>query len=199
VATFEEITRHSDFDPAEVTWIGGRAPLTPVAIVDPDPAWPAQFAALASLIRRSLGDRVLGLEHIGSTSVPDLPAKPIIDIDLTVSDAADESAYVPALEGAGFVFRLREPGWHEHRLLSTAAPAANLHVWGPDSPEAIRHRMFRDWLLEHADDRARYAAAKRAAADAANTAREDVMKYNLRKQATVREILDRLFRAHGML
>ena len=94
---------------------------------------------------------------------------------------------------------IREPHWHEHRCLVSASPQANLHVWSPDSPEAIRHMMFRDWLRDHPDDLTRYAAAKRAAADAANAAGETVMEYNLRKQPVIREILNRMFRAHGML
>ena len=199
MGTFEEVTRHYDFDPDDVTWVSIRPPQTPIAIVERDPSWPAQFDELAARIRRSLGDRVLELDHVGSTSVPDLPAKPIIDIDLTVADSGDEAAYIPALEGAGFVFLLREPGWHGHRLLTAASPRANLHVWSPDCPEVTRHRMFRDWLRAHTDDRSRYAEAKRTAANAANTAHEDGMAYNERKQPIVREILDGMFRAHGML
>jgi GrpB-like predicted nucleotidyltransferase (UPF0157 family) len=199
VATSEEITRHDDFDPGGIVWVGDRPPVIPIAVGDPDPSWPARFAELATRIRRSLGDKMLELDHIGSTSVPDLPAKPIIDIDLTVLDSSDEAAYVPALEREGFALQVREPGWHGHRLLVAESPRANLHVWNPDCPEVIRHRIFRDWLLDHPDDRRRYAAAKRTAAHAANTARQDVMAYNLRKQPAVREILDRMFRAHGML
>ena len=199
MATAEEITRHEDADPSDVEWVSDRPPITPIAVVEPDPSWPGQFAALAARIRRSLGDRVLALDHIGSTSVPDLPAKPIIDVDLTVADASDETAYVPALQQEGFVLQAREPSWHGHRLLLAASPPANLHVWNPDAPEAIRHRMFRDWLRDHPDDRRRYAAAKRAAADVTSAAGDDVMAYNLRKQPVVREILDRMFRAHGLL
>ena len=131
--------------------------------------------------------------------MPDLPAKAIIDIDVIVAEPANESTYVPALEQVGFSLQLREPRWHEHRLLVATAPAANVHVFGPDSPEPIRHRMFRDWLRDHPDDRARYAEAKRTSADVSNAAGEAVMHYNLRKQPVVREILDRMFRAHGML
>ena len=199
MATAEEITRHGDADPGDVEWVSDRPPVAPIAVVEPDPSWPAQFAELAVRIRRSLGDRILELDHIGSTSVPDLPAKPIIDIDLTVADTSDEAAYVPALEQEGFVLQAREPRWHGHRLLLAASPPANLHVWNPDSPEAIRHRMFRDWLRDHPDDRRRYGAAKRAAADATSAARQGVMTYNLRKQPVVREILDRMFRARGLL
>lgn len=199
MATADQITRHDDADPDQDVWVGERPEATAIDVVEADPSWPAQFDELARRIRFALGDRVLAVEHVGSTSVPDLPAKPIIDIDLTVADSSDESTYVPSLERAGFVLRIREPSWHQHRCMVATSPPANLHVWSPDSPEAIRHRMFRDWLRDHPDDCTRYAAAKRAAADASNAASEAVMAYNQRKQPVVREILDRMFRAHGML
>jgi GrpB-like predicted nucleotidyltransferase (UPF0157 family) len=131
--------------------------------------------------------------------VPGLAAKPIIDIDLSVADPCDEPSYVPDLEAAGFRLRMREPGWHEHRLVVADDPRANIHVFGTDSPEVIRHRMFRDWLIEHPDDRERYAAAKRESAEASNQAGRAVEGYNGRKQPVVRDILDRMFRAHGLL
>ena len=199
MATVDQITRHEDSSPDDDVWVGVRPPATPIDIVDADPTWPAQFDELANRIRRTLGDRVLGLEHVGSTSVSDLAAKPIIDIDLTVSDAGDEATYVAPLEAVGFVLTIREPRWHQHRLMVAASPPANLHVWSPDSPEAIRHLMFRDWLRQHSEDRRRYAATKRAAADGANAGGETVMEYNVRKQPVVRDILDRIFQAHGML
>src|SRR5215207_2096298 len=173
MVTVDQITRYDDADPDQDMWVGGRPEPSSIAVVDADPVWPGQFDALAQRIRLALGDRVLALEHIGSTSVPELPAKPIIDIDLTVSDSSDESAYVPSLERAGFLLRIREPRWHEHRCLVGMSPRANLHVWSPDSPEAIRHVMFRDWLREHPDDRVLYAGAKCAAADASNAAGEE--------------------------
>jgi GrpB-like predicted nucleotidyltransferase (UPF0157 family) len=197
--TAEEITRHTDDDPDGIEWVGADPPPRPIEIVDPDPAWPAQFALLATRIRDALGDHALAVEHVGSTSVPGLPAKPIIDIDVTVVDPRDEAAYVPALDAAGFALRIREPGWHEHRLLVASDPRANVHVFGPDCPEVIRHRMLREWLTEHADDRDRYAAAKRDSALVSNAGGEPVMAYNQRKEPVVREILDRMFRAHGLL
>jgi GrpB-like predicted nucleotidyltransferase (UPF0157 family) len=106
---------------------------------------------------------------------------------------------VPALERVWFVLSIREPRWYEHRCLIATSPRANLHVWSPDSPEAIRHRMFRDWLRDHPDDRARYADTKRTSSDASNAAGEAVMAHNLRKQPVIREILDRMFRTYGML
>ncbi len=196
--TVEDIVRHDDFDPDAIEWVGERR-RSPLVVVESDPSWPAQFDELAQRVERALGDRVLALEHVGSTSVPDLPAKPIIDIDLIVADAADEASYVEALEHVGFTLQLREPRWHEHRLLVAKSPAANLHVFGPDSPEPVRHRMFRDWLRDHPEDRATYAHAKRMSADASNAAGAEVVDYNQRKQPVVREILDRMFRAHGML
>jgi GrpB-like predicted nucleotidyltransferase (UPF0157 family) len=199
MATVDQITRHDDSDPDDDVWVGLRPTAGPIDIVDADPSWPAQYDQLAHRIRRALGDRVLALEHIGSTSVPDLPAKPIIDIDVTVADSSDESTYVPPLEATGFVLTIREPNWHQHRMMEATSPRANLHIWSPDSPEAIRHVMFRDWLCDHPDDRRRYADAKRAAAEASTAESETVMQYNLRKQPVVRDILDCIFRAHGML
>ncbi len=199
MTTNEEITRHEDADPDDDVWVGDPPPEVPIAVVEYDPAWPAVFEFLAGRLRDALGDQVLGLEHVGSTSVPGLAAKPVIDIDLTVVDSSDEAAYVPALEAMGFVLRIREPKWHEHRCLFMSDPRTNLHVWCPDSPEAIRHRMFRDWLRTHPDDLALYAAAKRESADETNSLGEAVMAYNLRKQPVIRDILDRMFRAHDML
>jgi GrpB-like predicted nucleotidyltransferase (UPF0157 family) len=142
---------------------------------------------------------VLGLEHVGSTAVPGLPAKPVIDIDLAVADADDEDAYVPDLAAAGFTLRIREPWWYGHRMLRADQPRANLHVFAPDSPEPVRHRIFRDWLRQDADDRDLYASTKAEAAKAANALGEHVMQYNARKQAVVREIYARAFAAAGLL
>ena len=112
-------------------------------------------------IRRALGDGVLRLEHVGSTSVPGLVAKPRIDILLVVSDAADEPSYVPALEAAGYTLRVREPDWHEHRRFIRSDAELNLHIFGPDSPEVERLLRFRDRLRSDTADRERYAVAKR--------------------------------------
>jgi len=121
---------------------------------------------------------VLQLEHVGSTSVPGLAAKPVIDIDLTVADPARERDYVPALEAIGFRLVFREPCWHGHRLLEADEPRCNLHVFGFDSPEPIKHRIFRDWLRGNPGERDRYAASKRQAAAEAKAAGEHVMQYN---------------------
>jgi GrpB-like predicted nucleotidyltransferase (UPF0157 family) len=174
-------------------------PGTGIAVTDPDPAWPQYYDDLAVRIRNALGWRVLQLEHIGSTSVPGLAAKPIIDIDLTVADPDREQDYLPALERIAFQLSVREPWWYGHRVLRAEEPLCNLHVFGFDSPELIKHRIFRDWLRGNPSERDRYAAAKRQAASDANAAGEHVMQYNARKQQVVREIYHRAFLAAGLI
>jgi GrpB-like predicted nucleotidyltransferase (UPF0157 family) len=193
--TSEEITRHSDPDPDENPWVLGPPKPEPVTIVSYDPTWPQRYDTLAERIRLAVGEHVLDVEHVGSTSVPGLAAKDVVDIDLTVADPRHEDTYVPALEGIGYVLVVREPSFHEHRHLRLADPRANLHVFGPDSPETIRHRMFRDWLRTHPADRARYQDAKRGAVHGGGT----MMDYNRRKQDVIRDIYDHLFRAAGLL
>jgi GrpB-like predicted nucleotidyltransferase (UPF0157 family) len=182
----------------ESPWVGDHGPQTGVEIARPDPAWPPHYATLAALIREALGERVLAIEHVGSTSVPGLPAKPIIDIDLAVDDPDDEASYVPALQRCGFVLVVREWWWYGHRLMHHADPTCHLHVFAADCPENARHRIFRDWLRSHPEDRALYARAKAAAAEETNCAGGHGMDYNGRKEAVVREIYARAFHELGL-
>ena len=168
-----------------------------IEIVEPDPTWPEAFAIIACRIADSLGNRLLSIEHVGSTSVSSLPAKAVIDVDVVVADPTAEDSYVPALEAAGFQFLLREPGWHEHRLFGFNEPYANIHIFGPNCAELIRHRLFRDWLRNHEDDRQRYADINRQAAAASRLAGETVNEYNARKQPVVLEILQKALKEHG--
>jgi len=184
--------------PGESPWVPGAGPAVGVEVVDPDPAWTHLYDDLAGRIRIALGWRVLNLEHIGSTAVPGLPAKPIIDIDLTVADPGDEPAYVPALEATGFELRVREPWWYGHRVLRAVEPLCHVHVFGYDSPELVRHRVFRDWLRGNAAERELYARTKREAAAEANAGGEHAMQYNARKARVVREIYRRAFVAAGL-
>ncbi len=126
-----------------------------------DPAWPSVFVRLQQQIREALGDKVLLLEHVGSTAVPGLSAKPIIDMVLAVADSRDEPAYVRPLEEKGYTLRIREPDWYEHRLLRPADAAANLHVFSQGCEEIKRILLFRDWLRNHPEDRLLYEATKR--------------------------------------
>lgn len=133
----------------------------PILLLDYDPNWPGLFRREAERIRSVLGERVLRIEHTGSTSVPDLVAKPIIDILLVVADSSDEAAYVPVLEGAGYVLRIREPDWHQHRMFKGPDTDVNLHVLSEGCPEIDRMLNFRDWLRSNASDREMYARTKR--------------------------------------
>jgi GrpB-like predicted nucleotidyltransferase (UPF0157 family) len=185
--------------PGASAWLPDAPRAAGVEIAEPDLGWPLLYDDLAGRIRQALGWRALQLDHVGSTSVPGLPAKPIIDIDLTVADPGQEEAYVPALESAGFRLVIREPWWYGHRALKADDPRCNLHVFGFDSPESVRHRIFRDWLRGNPDERDLYAAAKRQAAAEANAAGEHVMQYNARKEQLLREIYHRAFLATGLL
>jgi GrpB-like predicted nucleotidyltransferase (UPF0157 family) len=132
-----------------------------VRLVEYDPEWPRLYQREADRIRAALGERALLVEHVGSTAVPGLVAKPKIDILLVVADSAYEAAYVPPLEAAGYVLRIREPDWHEHRLLKGPDTDVNVHVFSPDSVEIDRLLRFRDHLRANAADRELYAQAKR--------------------------------------
>ena len=90
--------------------------------MDYDPQWPELFSREAVRIRAVLGHRALRIEHTGSTAVPGLVAKPIIDMLLVVIDSADEDAYSQDLVAAGYVLRIRETNWFEHRMFNGPAP-----------------------------------------------------------------------------
>ncbi|MNX39681.1 dephospho-CoA kinase/protein folding accessory domain-containing protein [compost metagenome] len=195
MADAKDIVRHHDANPDENPWVHGQPKPELIEVVPYDPAWPERYQAIAQQIQDALGATALQLEHIGSTAVPGLAAKPVIDIDLTVADPRVEAEYVPALESLGFDLIIREPSWHQHRCLRLHDPRVNLHVFGPDCPESIRHRMFRDWLRTHPEDRALYEQAKRASLDGVDA----VMEYNKRKEPVVRDIYDRIFKAAGLI
>jgi GrpB-like predicted nucleotidyltransferase (UPF0157 family) len=180
-----------DLDTVPAVIVGELAPRT-IEVVPYDPEWPARFAALDRQVRAALGDRVLALAHIGSTSVPGLAAKPIIDADLTVADSADETGYAPDLEAAGFVLRVREPDWEEHRMFTVPGRSVNLHVFSPGAREPRRHLLFRDWLRASNDDRASYAILKSVLARRGFT---DGMDYNNHKAALVYDIHEKIFAA----
>jgi GrpB-like predicted nucleotidyltransferase (UPF0157 family) len=186
--------------PGRDSLVHGAAPDTRIEVVDPNPDWPQQYNCLAGRIRDALGWRVLQLEHVGSTSVAGLAAKPMIDIDLTVADPGCEQDYIPALEAIVFRHMVREPWWYGHRMLRSDQPLCNLHVFGFDSPEVVKHRIFRDWLRGNPADRDLYAAVKRRAASGASAAGEHAtQQYDDRKRQVVREIYRRAFVAAGLV
>lgn len=170
-----------------------------VVIADPDPAWASQYAAEETLISAALGPVLRSVHHAGSTSVPGLAAKPVVDIVLTVPEPDDEEAYVLPLEGIGYVFHHREPEWHEHRLLKKNAPHfspdaqerlphVNLHVFREGCEEVSRMLAFRDWLRVDADDRRLYETTKRSLAERSWTSVQD---YADAKTEVVTQIMER--------
>lgn len=172
--------------------IGELEPLTrPIELVEYDPAWPGLFEREAERIRAALGERARVLKHTGSTSVPGLAAKPIIDMTLAVPDSADEDAYVPLLEAAGYVLRIREPDWYEHRVFKGPDTNVNLHVFSEGCPEIDRMLNFRDWIRSNQADRELYGRTKR---ELAGKEWKYVQDYADAKTAVVEEIIARAFR-----
>jgi len=182
-------TPESSDDYLESVTIGKRLPHNATVHLAPyDPRWPSVYESLAETIRDTLGTRALLLEHVGSTSIPGLMAKPVIDVVMTVADSTDEEAYVPALERRGFVLRIREPEWFEHRLLKGPNRSANLHVFSEGCEEARRMVAFRDWLRTHPMDRELYQSTK---LELAARTWKHVQHYADAKSAVVQEILAR--------
>lgn len=159
-----------------------------VHLAEYDPAWPGLFGAERKRIVAALGPTALEVEHAGSTSVPGLAAKPVIDVVLAVPDSTDEPAYLPALEAAGYVLRAREPEWFEHRLLKGGGNRVNVHVFSEGCPEIARMLRFRDHLRTHPADRDLYERVKRELAGRTWTY---LQQYADAKSAVVEEILAR--------
>jgi len=159
-----------------------------------DPSWPAQFEAEAAKVRAALGEGAQVLEHVGSTSIPGLSAKPIIDMLLAVADSSDEDAYVPALTAQGYRLHLREPNWEQHRVMKGEAPYVNLHVFTVGSREITRMLAFRDRCRTHPEELALYAETKRALA---GQVWRHVQHYANAKSEVVEAIIARALEASG--
>jgi len=158
----------------------------PILLSPYDPEWPMLFGQLERRIRSALGSRVLLMEHVGSTSVPGLSAKPIIDIVLAVPDSNNEPAYVPPMESEGFKLTVREPDWFAHRMFRSLVPEGNIHLFTDGCEEIRRMILFRDWLRTNAEDRVRYESAKK---ELASRTWKYVQNYADAKSEVVTEIL----------
>ena len=173
-----------DRDPLEGVLIGGREQV-PIVVVDPDEQWPERYRLVRERVQAALGPSARRVEHIGSTSVPGLAAKPIVDVLVTVQDVEDEAAFVPQMERAGFVLRVREP---EHRMFRTPARDVHVHLYEPDHEAVGAYLDLRDWLRVDADDRALYERTKRLLATRTWT---DMNEYADAKTDVIRAILGR--------
>lgn len=198
----EDIVKEYADDGSGLQRINHRKIKTKLAIVEPNPEWPQRFLDTKARIEAAIDSTALAIHHVGSTSVPGLPAKDIVDIDLVVKDVEDES-YVKPLEDIGFVFLFRED-WHRHRFFidegdRPGACPINLHVFGPNCPEVERHRIFRDWLSKTPKDLQLYARIKRDSAAASRAAGESTQEYTVRKNKVVQAILNRAFRDLGYI
>jgi GrpB-like predicted nucleotidyltransferase (UPF0157 family) len=160
---------------------------TQITVVEYDPHWPELFAREADRIRSVLGNRALRIEHVGSTSVPGLAAKPKVDVLLVVARSADEAAYAPVLQAAGYRFHHREPHWHEHRMFK-GHENVNLHVFSQQCPEIDRMLTFRDRLRDSAVDRELYERTKLALAQ---KQWDSVQDYADAKTVVIEEIMAR--------
>lgn len=170
-----------------------KAHNAPVRLEPYDPAWAVLGEAEAAKVRAALGPDA-DIHHVGSTSIPGISAKPIIDMLLAVPDSADEDAYVPALTAQGYRLHLREPDWYEHRLLKGDAPVVNLHVFTAGDGEIRRMLAFRDWLRAHDDERALYEAKK---TELAGRTWKYVQHYADAKGEVVEAIIARALAAEG--
>jgi GrpB-like predicted nucleotidyltransferase (UPF0157 family)/tRNA(Arg) A34 adenosine deaminase TadA len=168
--------------------IGGRQPRH-VEVVPYDPAWPGRFAAERGRIIMALGTTATRVEHIGSTSVPGLAAKPVIDINVSVEDVDNHAAFVPPLTDAGYELRVSEPG---HVMFRTPDRDVHIHVCDSGSAWERRHPLFRDWLRESGpqsiDDREAYGELKLSLS---GRTWEDMAVYNDRKGPLIAEIMAR--------
>jgi GrpB-like predicted nucleotidyltransferase (UPF0157 family) len=124
-----------------------------IYLVEYDPSWPKIFIEHERRIRNTLGSRASAVEHVGSTSVPGLAAKPIIDIIVVVADSSKEDTYLPQLVGAGYLLRVRERDWHQHRMFRTPELDVHIHVFSEGCPEILRQVAFRNRLRNVAADR----------------------------------------------
>src|SRR5215472_9970904 len=184
--------RHTPFseDYLRTHTIGELKPLSaPILLVAYNPTWPDRFKHESRRIRSVLREQAVRIEHVGSTSIPGLSAKPIIDIVLVVIDAARETEYVTALEGAGYKLHIREPGWYEHRMFKGPENEVNLHVFSMGCPEVARMLAFRDWLRTNEADRELYAQSKRTLAQQEWNYTQD---YADVKAPVIEEILSRI-------
>ena len=147
-------------EPVRETWLIDGVKGRTIVVVPYRQDWPETFRLHRERIAAAIGAGALGIDHIGSTAVPGLAEKPIVDILVVVADSADEGAYLPAMQCSGYVLRVREPDFEEHRMFRTPMLDVHVHVLSVGSPEIERYLRFRDALRAAPFLRARYQTLK---------------------------------------
>jgi GrpB-like predicted nucleotidyltransferase (UPF0157 family) len=143
----------------------------PPVVVDPDPAWADTARRWIERIQQALDPLDVRVEHVGSTAVPELAAKPVIDLQVAVPALADEASYRPSLESLGLVLRARAADHRFFRPPATAPRDVHVHVCEQGSAWEREHILFRDYLRAHPDHRRRYEHLKRALAESSQADR----------------------------
>ncbi|CAN5748166.1 GrpB family protein [soil metagenome] len=172
-------------EPLETGLIGG-VEKRDISVVEYDPSWPERFHAHEKVIRQALGETTLTIEHVGSTAVPGLAAKPIIDILLVVSDPSKEELYLPQLLNAGYELRVREPDYYDHRMVRTLDKDVHIHVYPPTAPDVERYYLVRDELRQNEELRNKYGALKQKLA---SEEWSDMNAYSAAKTEVIDEII----------
>jgi GrpB-like predicted nucleotidyltransferase (UPF0157 family) len=167
-----------------LTVLGG-SDAADVRIAEYDATWPARFELERGRIASALGGMAKRIEHVGSTAVPGLAAKPIVDISVGVDDPDDDAAFTLALTSAGYILRVIEP---QHRMFRTPDRGVHVHVWRDGSDDQRDQLVFRDWLRTNAEDRQRYEAVKR---ELASRSWESMGDYAKAKTDVVTDIMNR--------
>ncbi|HUP83747.1 MAG TPA: GrpB family protein [Candidatus Limnocylindria bacterium] len=168
--------------------IGDDRATDPIEIVEYDPMWPARYEEMRARLARALGTAAVRIDHVGSTAVPGLAAKPIIDIQISVQKVEDAAAFNGAIESQGFASRMIEPGHHYFRPPPGLPRDYQVHVCTVASDWERRHLLFRDFLRADPETRAGYEATKR---DLAARYTHDRIGYNDNKGPFIEAALER--------
>lgn len=158
----------------------------PVELAEPDPEWPSRFDEIQGRLDRALGQNATRIDHIGSTAIPNIPAKPVIDVQVSVPDLEAEDAYRPQIEGIGWPMIAREPEHRFFRPPDDQPRTVHIHVCQAGSAWERAHLLFRDYLRDHPDRARDYAAMKR---QLAATVGHDRPAYSRSKDPFVASVL----------
>ena len=165
----------------------GRPRGDPVEVVPYDPTWPDRYEQWRQRLAAAFGEAAVRIDHVGSTAVPGLAAKPVIDIQVGVADVEEEAAYVPGIESLGVALRFREPGHRYFRPPAGRPRDVQIHVCGAGSAWECEHLRFRDLLLADPELAERYGRLK---LELCARYRDDRLAYTDAKTVFILDALD---------